>query len=362
MKPGKKIITLVIVLIICIIIKLYSNSEIRVENGYAIGFFQWLSVGLRHLFGKIPFSIGDIIYGLLVIFLGYKLFRLFRFIYKERSRAAYWQRFKLFSYRLILTLAIVYIVFNVFWGINYNRKGIAWQIGLPEQKYTTEELRQMNCLLVDKVNASKRALMQNNEPYPDNAGLFKKVSEAYEQLSKEYPFLQYRPVSLKSSMWGWFGNYASFTGYYNPFTAEAQVNTTIPKFLQPFTACHEVAHQLGYAKEMEANFVGYLAAKASTDTLLHYSVYLDLFTYANRNLLMNDYASARLYAKDLDTAVKADIMEWRRFNKKHQGKLEPLVRWAYGKYLQSNQQPNGMSSYDEVTGFLIAYYKKFGKI
>ncbi|RZK11064.1 MAG: DUF3810 domain-containing protein, partial [Flavobacterium sp.] len=262
----------------------------------------------------------------------------------------------------VLTLALLYFIFNLFWGINYNRKGIAFQLGLPSQKYSTAELREMNCLLLDKVNSSKGALVRSASPYPGNAKLFQAVSDAYAQLSKKHAFLQYEPRSIKPSMWGWFGNYAGFTGYYNPFTGEAQVNTSIPKFLQPFTSCHEVAHQIGYAKEMEANFVGYLAARASADTLLHYSMYLDLFTYANRNLFMNDSASARLYAKDLLPEVKADIMEWRRFTRRHQGKLEPLVRWAYGKYLQSNQQPNGISSYDEVTGFLIAYYKKFGDI
>lgn len=362
MKGGKKAIILAIVLVICVIIKIYSSSEPRVEEGYATGFFSSFSKGLRYITGWLPFSLGDILYGLIIVFLGWKLYRFFRFIYKERSRVVYWQRFKKFAYRLTFSLAVVYIVFNLFWGINYNREGIARQLGLPPQKYTTEELRQMNCLLLDKVNESKRSLVRRGIPYPSNAELFAKVSQAYEVLSKQYPFLEYKPASVKSSMWGWFGNYAGFTGYYNPFTGEAQVNTTIPKFLQPFTSCHEVAHQIGYAKEMEANFVGYLAAKASPDTLLHYSVYLDLFTYANRNLYMNDSLSARLYAKELDTTVKADIIEWRKFNRAHQGKLEPFVRWAYGKYLQSNRQPNGISSYDEVTGFLIAYYKKYGKI
>ncbi len=362
MKPGKKAIILAVVLSICVIIKIYSASGLRVENGYTAVFFPSFSTGLRYFLGWLPFSVGDILYWALVAFLGWKLFRFFRFVYHKRSRAAYWQRLKQFVYGTTIVLAVVYIVFNVFWGINYNRKGIAWQLGLPEQKYTTEELRQMNRLLLDKVNESKRSLVRTGESYPGNKALFEKVSDAYKNLAKQYSFLEYHPASIKSSMWGWFGNYAGFTGYYNPFTGEAQVNTTIPKFLQPYTSCHEVAHQIGYAKEMEANFVGYLAASSSKDTLLHYSVYLDLFTYANRNLFMNDSASARLYAKELDSTVKTDILEWRKFNRNHQGKLEPLVRWAYGKYLESNQQPNGISSYDEVTGFLIAYYKKFGRI
>ncbi len=58
----------------------------------------------------------------------------------------------------------------------------------------------------------------------------------------------------------WLGNYLGFTGYYNPFTGEAQVNTTVPQFLLPNIALHEMGHQIGYAKEDEANFSAYLAA------------------------------------------------------------------------------------------------------
>ena len=98
-------------------------------------------------------------------------------------------------------------------------------------------------------------------------------------------------------MWGWLGNYSGFTGYYNPFTGESQVNSTVPVFTIPYTACHEVAHQLGYAKEMEANFAGYLAASTSDDNFFRYSVYLDLFRYANRNLFLLDCRGSVLHAK-----------------------------------------------------------------
>jgi hypothetical protein len=230
------------------------------------------------------------------------------------------------------------------------------------EKYNNHDLRDINCLLIEKVNFSRQVMIKQKTTYPANHQLFQMVANAYAKVEKTYPFLSLKPSSIKPSMWGWLGNYAGFTGYYNPFTAEAQVNTTIPGFLQPFVACHEAAHQVGYAKEMEANFVGYLAATSSTDTLFHYSVYLDLFLYANRNLHRTDSNMAKLNWKGLAPEVISDIEEWRAFNRRHRSIAEPVVRWLYGKFLERNQQPQGILSYDEVTAFIIAYYKKFGKI
>ena len=263
---------------------------------------------------------------------------------------------------MVRLLLIIYIVFNTFWGINYNRVGIANQLQLKMDKYKLEDLKTINGMLAEKTNAAKQALINGHIKYPSNKQLFSKVVGAYQQAERVYPFLKYQPVSLKPSLWSWLGNYMGFTGYYDPFTGEAQVNTLVPKFLQPFTSCHEVAHQLGYAKEMEANFVGYLAATASQDSLLLYSVYLDLFMYSNRNLYMTDTAAAKEFTKQLIPGVKADLQEWRTFNKRHRNPVEPVFRWIYGIYLKQNQQPQGVLSYDEVTGFIIAYYKKFGKI
>jgi hypothetical protein len=185
---------------------------------------------------------------------------------------------------------------------------------------------------------------------------------AYQSASLTFPFLSYHPVSLKSSLWSNLLNYSGVTGYYNPFTAEAQVNTSVPSFLQPYIACHEVAHQLGYAKEMEANFVGYLAALSSPDTLFHYAAYLELFMYANRNLYSVDSISAKHYRDQLSLPVRKDIRAWILFNKNHESVLEPITRWVYEKYLFGNKQPQGILSYDEVSGFLIAYLKKNGTI
>lgn len=359
MKMKKSVVFTLVLVLTTVLIHLYSNDSTRVENQYSTHIYPVFSKILRYAFGWLPFSIGDIIYGLAILWLLVKLVKGIRALFK---RQVSFRSFAAGAGKALHILLVIYIVFNLFWGINYNRQGIARQLQLKMAKYTTEDLQMINGLLVEKVNSSKQALVNQNVQYPSKRQLFDKVQNAYVEAEKIYPFLQYHPVSLKPSLWSWFGNYMGFTGYYDPFTGEAQVNTLVPKFLQPFTTCHEVAHQLGYAKEMEANFVGYLSATASKDTLLLYSVYLDLFMYSNRNLFATDSVSAKSFREKLNPAVIADLREWRKFSNEHRSFIEPIFKWIYGKYLQGNQQPQGVLSYDEVTGFIIAYYKKYGKI
>ena len=361
MKLTRQSVILIILLIICLILKWYSSSATRVEGYYSTRFFPSFSGLLRKSFGWIGLSVGDILYGMVIAWFIYKFIKL---IYQLFQKDAAQLKIKVRRniYMIIVAGLLIYISFNLFWGINYNRKGIAFQLGLTELKYDAKDLRLINQVLVQKVNLSKTSLVINKRTYPSHVALFQQAAKGYAGLTAARPYLQYEPASLKRSLWGWFGNYAGFTGYYNPFTGEAQVNTSVPQFLQPFTTSHEVAHQLGYAKELEANFVGYLAATSSADTLFHYSAYLELFMYANRNLAAVDSSAARSYRRMLIQPVKTDINEWATFNKNHRSFMEPIFRWVYGKFLQSNEQPQGMLSYDEVTGLLIAYYKKYGKI
>ena len=359
MKLKKSLFFTLVLLVIAVIIHIYSTDSTRVENQYATLIYPAFSRFLRYLFGWLPFSIGDVLYGIILIWVICKIFRSLKILFKKQASL---QGFFTGAKKFLNILLVTYILFNAFWGINYNRVGIANQLQLNMDKYSLDELKVINGLLVEKVNITKRSLVIGKIKYPSNNQLFSKVQVVYLQAQTVYPFLKYQPVSLKPSLWSWLGNYMGFTGYYNPFTGEAQVNTLVPKFLQPFTACHEVAHQLGYAKEMEANFVAYLAATTLQDTLLHYSVYLDLFIYSNRNLFETDSIAAKACRSKLLPAVVDDLKEWRTFNKNHRNPIEPVFRWIYGKYLEGNQQPQGVLSYDEVTGFIIAYYKKYGKI
>src|SRR5258708_879495 len=191
--------------------------------------------------------------------------------------------------------------------------------------------------------------------------VFKGAVQSYADLSARDIRFAYASPSVKSSLFGLVGNYLGFGGYYNPFTGEAQVNTALPVFSQPYTTCHEMAHQLGYAKENEANFVGYLAARSSSDKAFQYSVYFDLYLYAARELYMLDSNLVRPFRESLRPGIRRDYRELQAFNRKYENPFEPIVRRLYGNYLKANHQPQGIRTYNEVVAWLIAYAKKNGR-
>ena len=175
-----------------------------------------------------------------------------------------------------------------------------------------------------------------------------------------YPFLHYEPQSIKPSLFSYLGNYFGFQGYYNPFSGEAQVNTTIPRFLEPYVSAHEIAHQVGYGKENEANFVAFLACKSYPNNTYRYSVYFDMYLYAVSELGRQDSLLAKTYQGQLHPQPKKDIEEYREFFRRYRNRIEPIISSIYEGYLQANNQPEGKRAYNQVVAFLIAYYKKFG--
>ena len=355
----KNRIIFLLLLLIAFFVKWYSSNSNWVEAGYAHTIYPKIGYCLRLIFGWLPFSIGDILYGLAFLWLLFKLIKGVKNSFQKKITSR--GQGKSFS-KGIFILLCTYLIFTIFWGINYNRKGIAYQFNLTKDSITKQDVVDLNLFLVKQVNETKLSLLLAKSSYPSNQQLFTRVENAYKKLDSIYPFLTYEPKSIKTSMWGWLVNYTGFTGYYNPFTGEAQVNTTVPKFIQPFTTCHEVGHQLGYAKESEANFVAFLAAIHSNDSLLLYSTYLNMFLYTNRNVGRVDTAAAKMAYKALIPQVKEDIATWQKFNASHQSFMEPIVRWGYGFYLKQNNQPQGLLSYDAVTHFLVLYYKKYGTL
>jgi len=78
-----------------------------IETYYSQGIYPYIAKISRYVFGWIPFSIGDIIYALLIIFL-------FRWLFKNIRRIG--REPVLFALDITAALSIIYFLFNIMWG------------------------------------------------------------------------------------------------------------------------------------------------------------------------------------------------------------------------------------------------------
>jgi hypothetical protein len=247
------------------------------------------------------------------------------------------------------------------WGLNYSRLGIAHQLQLNVQPYNlqnvntlTQRLQQQLNSYAQKVDTSKRHNLDNNKT------LFAEGVESYQSAQQKLPYLHYTVPSIKPSLYTHVGHFFGFTGYYNPFSGEAQLKTTIPVFIKPFVTTHEIAHQLGYAKENEANFVAFLANKQSGNVDFLYATYYELYRYALREVYNRDTALAWGFKEKLHPRVRRDNELLKQYIVRTQNKIEPFMSIFYDRYLKLNNQEKGVQTYNEVVALLIAYAKKYG--
>lgn len=348
----------VLLIVFSILIKWASWYPGWVERNYSLGIYPVISKVQRFLFGWIPFSVGDLFYAFLVLVIIFRAFRFFRLLFKKQLTRRYFVKG---LQQAIFFFLFVYVFFNLLWGLNYNRLGIARQLDLQVKPYTVSDLDTLAGVMLSRVNQYALTVTSAQRDSLDKKKiLFRESTEAYKALSKKWSFLSYHPASVKPSFFSYLGNYLGFQGYYNPFSGEGQVNTTVPRHIEPFVTTHEIAHQLGYARENEANFVGYLASSQYPSDAFRYSVYYDMFTYTIGELYLLDTAKAKSYAREVHPQVSKDQEELRNFYSKYRNPVAPVVMWGYGHFLKANNQPAGKRSYNEVVAWLIAYYKKFG--
>lgn len=341
----------IFLLIGLIVVRLSLGWPELIEKYYSQGVYPYYSKALRWLVGWLPVSVGDI---------GYCIFILL--IFNQIRRWIYWfwkmepTHFLRSSLSLYMKLMLsIYLVFNISWGLNYHRNHIGSQFGLQPEFISDTSLILLTEKLRDKTNHFRLQ-------YKFIPNYTEKAMLGYSRLSKSYPFLQPTPVSIKPSLFGEIGNYLGYSGYFNPFTGEGQLNTTIPDFMLPFVASHEIGHQMGFAKEYEASFLGHLAAKYSGNASLQYSSYLHMFLAAHQELKRVDSTAAISIWKGLEPGVLEDIQLYRHFISSYNTPIGNWVDSFYHQYLKLNEQPSGLRSYNLVTVWLMAWYKKYGEI
>ncbi len=323
-----------------------------VEKYYSLGFYPWLSKISRFLFGWVPFSIGDVFYIVMIILA-------FRWVYKNFHRL----RFEPFRVILNITAAasVVYFMFHLLWGFNYYRLPLHQSLHLKSD-YSYEQLLNTTKRFIEKSNALHRELgyadsVKIDLPYSQKE-MFKKSIDGYQNLEKEFPNLAYSPRSIKKSGWSLGLTYMGYSGYLNPFTGEAQVNNLIKTYKFPVVACHEEAHQIGYAAENEANFIATLATLHNEDPYIEYAGYIFTLRYLINEVARANETEYYELLKTINPGILTSYKEMRDFWDSYENPFETFSKLFWDNFLKANNQSRGIMSYDYMVALVVNYFEK----
>ncbi|MGE4346275.1 MAG: DUF3810 domain-containing protein [Flavobacteriaceae bacterium] len=343
-KRYRLIIFLILQIITVCILSLFPEF---IEKFYSNGFYKILSEFSRKLFANIGFSIGDVLYGLVIAFL------IFRII-KNRKQL----NFKFFVIGTLNAVSVFYFLFNLLWGLNYYRIPLSEKMNLSYE-YSCKQLFDYTAKLIEKSNALHLEITQNDSvkvvnPY-SNKQIFQKSENGYNNLALNYPEFTYKNPCVKNSLLSLPLSYMGFGGYLNPFTGEAQANALLPKYTFPTTTLHEIAHQIGYASESEANFIGYLASISSDDIYFRYSGYIYALRYCLRNIEKTNPEKVEELLSEINYGILLNFEESKQFWESHQTPIEKFFKVFYDNFLKINSQKEGMETYSRFVGLLISY-------
>ena len=259
----------------------------------------------------------------------------------------------------ISILSIIYFCFYLFWGLNYYREPLAKNLGFQQKKYTTKQLQKVTEHVIKELNFYQYKITQNDtlkieNPYSQKE-MYNMAVVGYTNLSVDFPQLKYKHKSVKNSLMSLLQSYNGTSGYLNPLTGEAQVNDRIPKTGYPTTTCHEMAHQIGFAAENEANFIGFLAANYNDNNYFKYASYRMAFVYCISELRKRDKNLSIALWKTVNKGIIKDYNVSNSFWNKYENPFEPIVKKGYNAYLKANKQAKGVASYNYVVDLFISY-------
>lgn len=320
-----------------------------IEKYYTNGLYIYISHFSRTIFGRIPFSFGDIIYTLVIVWI---------IIWFYKHRKENWKR-KLLA--VVNFMSIFYFLFNLLWALNYYRVPLYQKLNIKTD-YTDEQLVSFTKKLIIKTNEvhfqiTKDTAKKVVSPFtPD--GTFKTALNGYENLASKYPYFKYEIPSQKKSLISYFLSYMGFGGYLNPFTNEAQVNSEIPMYAFPATLCHEMAHQIGFGSESECNFIGFMTATHNDNLHFKYAGYTFALRYCLNNI---GFKNEKLYndlKKTVNPGIFENYKESEAFHKAHETFINTIFEAFYDNFLKLNQQKDGLQSYSKFVDLMVNYYDK----
>ena len=259
----------------------------------------------------------------------------------------------------VLAMAFaLFALFSLWWGVLYYSDSFTEQAGLERRPISAEELRSVTeyfAGLADehavKVERDDRGIFT-----ADLNGLFDHSTVLYHPLEEEYSCLKGPDLRAKPAVFSRFMSWLNNTGYFCPYTAEANVNVDCTMALIPATIAHELAHQRGVAREDEANFAAVMACMEDDEEAFIYSGALMAYVYLGNALHDTDYEAWLAVYESLSDQVHRDLADHNAYWARYDTPVAEASDKIYEGMLKTYGDDRGMRSYDACVDLLVLRY------
>lgn len=266
------------------------------------------------------------------------------------------------AYRTGMTIlsvsAAMFALFCLWWGVLYYSDGFTEQAGLERRDISVQELETVTRYFAAEVNTAGEHVERGEDGVfaVDKDTIFRRSPDIYGGAEQIFPCLAAPAVRAKPVLLSRLLSYIRYTGFFFPYTAEANLNADSPACLLPSTIAHELAHLRGVAREDEANFCAVVACMESGDEDYRYSGALLAYIYLGNALYSADYGAWREVYSTLSENVRADLRAnndyWARF----ETPAADVSEKVYESFLQTYGDDRGMQSYGACVDLLTVYY------
>jgi hypothetical protein len=271
--------------------------------------------------------------------------------------------------RLFSDLGIAVVLFYLLWGFNYARPPLEERMGWDSDNIRAEEIAALAEELVEATNFAYTTLRGSEDggtptvPPTEWKGMEEALASGWATAGPivgPFPLWDFgygRPKPLFASR---VVDYLGITGFYFPWTGEANFNSGVPAVTLPHAIAHETAHQRAFARESESNFVAFLVAAAADDDFSRYSAYL----FAQRQLLNAmagaDRDGAIALARQRFPGVQRDVDAISEYWAQFEGPAREAARKVNDAHLRTNRVPGGVLNYGRSVELLVAYSRSRG--
>ncbi len=338
---------------------LASRNPQLVERYYTRRLFPAIIQTLSLVNGVVGFSIGEFMIYVLVAALVGSLIYQAREIYLRRKRMARLLRTDLQV--LVWMSGSAMMLFLLIWGLNYQREPLGGRLWYAGRSASAEQRKMITEIIVNEVNSNYGNshvgdAVDASRPAPlSHAQIYELIESAYQHEPLLGGAGSGRYGSPKPIYFSGLLSRLGLSGFYMPFTGEPNFNAAQPDFDLPYVIAHEKAHQRGFAREDEADFIAFLVCINSTNPYLRYSGYLNALKMIGA-FGGSDPEFYKNLARRIGEGPRNDLRARAAFWARNEGPVRAVAHKINSSYLKANRIGSGTQSYDDDIVLIVGYY------